>query len=157
MAKRTFPRTACLCCGTVFTPTRSWHAFCSSTCRSSSHQAAKTAEWTCTYCGLIGETTDHVPPQSARPTLIALGLAPRYPFVEVRCCHECNCALGRRPLWTVAQRKAYIKGYLKRRYRKYLAIPDWTDDDLKELSLDLQDFTRHGLAVRALTRHRLAH
>lgn len=113
-------------------------------------------EYQCVYCGLLAGTIDHVPPISVRPTLIDLGLAARYPFLEVRACHECNVGLGARPLWTVAQRKQWIKGWLRRRHRKYLVIPDWTEEELAALGDELRQHTEHGLAVRDLMRFRLA-
>lgn len=112
-------------------------------------------EHACTYCGLLSNGVDHVPPTSARQGLIDVGLSAKYPFVEVRCCSECNSALGARSLWTVPQRKTFIKRWIARRYKKYLRIPNWAAGELAELSGHLQDSVLHGLAVRDLTRYRL--
>ena len=157
MAKKRLPDRACLVCARMFSPTRTWHMFCSSSCRFDSHRNEAQQEYACVYCGLGGDSVDHVPPSSVRPSLIALGIASRYPFVEVRCCRECNSLLGNRAYWTVPQRKHYIKAQLKRRYLKFLRIPDWTELELARLSLTLRDHTLHGLAVRDITRQRIAH
>lgn len=124
-------------------------------CRTEGYRENRLAEYVCIYCGLAGDTVDHIPPTSVRQTLIDLGLASRYPFTEVRACKECNCAIGARPLWTIASRREYVKKWIERRYRKYLNIPDWSDLELARISPELAEFNRHGMAVRDLTKARL--
>lgn len=85
-----------------------------------------------------------------------LGLAVDYPFHEVRCCRECNSALGRQALWTIESRKSYMKEWLKRRYQRYLDIPDWSDQELAQMGPTLEASIRQGLAVREVTKRRLA-
>ena len=60
------------------------------------------SEWRCVYCGGPGNTEDHVPPRASY--LIGIG-----DFVRVRACLDCNAALGARPLFTIADRKAWIR------------------------------------------------
>ena len=98
-----------------------------------------------------------MPPRSVRQFILDSGLAVRYPFVEVRCCQECNSALGDRPLWTLTQRKEFVRQWLKRRYKKYLNIPEWTDSQLAHVEGDMRDHVLHGLAVQELIRKRLQH
>lgn len=136
---------------------RAWQVFCSEKCRKEASRQTRSVEYSCVYCGLLADSVDHVPPRSVRQTLVDLGIAGRYPFVEVRCCRQCNSALGDRSLWTVLQRKAWIKKWLRRHYQKYLNIPDWTELELARLGADLRQHTEHGLAVRALIRYRLAY
>lgn len=112
-------------------------------------------EYACVYCGLVGDSVDHVPPTSVRPTLLHLGLASQYPFQEVRACRECNVGLGARPLWTIGQRRAFIKTWLERRYRKYLKIPAWSDSELGQMDVILRDFVIHSLAVKAVIERRI--
>lgn len=114
------------------------------------------SENACVYCGLVGDTIDHVPPRSVRLTLLNLGLAARYPFIQVRACRECNSALGARPLWTVRQRRAWLKRWLRRRYRRHLHLPDWSAHELTQLSPSLRGEVLRGLALRDLIRQRLA-
>ena len=101
------------------------------------------------------DTVDHVPPISVRGFLFERGFAKRYPFLEVRSCHECNCILGARALWTPERRKEFIKKALRKRYKKYLTIPEWTDADIGRLGPGLQVMVLHGLAMLALTKERL--
>lgn len=155
MKSRKLPERACTSCGKTFQPTRTWHAFCSHSCRDDANRENRLAEYACEYCGLVADTIDHVPPVSVRPTLIELDLAFKIPFVEVRCCKECNCLLGRKPLWTIKQRRDYIHNILKIRYAKYLAIPEWIEQDLNQLSPQLREFTIHGIAIREVVKQRL--
>ena len=155
MAKLKLPERACLVCSRLFQPTRAWHKFCSHACREDATRNERLADYVCVYCGLLGDSIDHVPPLSVRRRLVELGLGPRYPCVEVRACRECNSALGSRPYWTVALRTQFIKRWLKRRYAKYLKIPNWSDRDLAQMVPHMQDYVLNGLAVKALTERRL--
>lgn len=113
------------------------------------------AELVCIYCGEIGESIDHVPPRVSREKLIELGLVERYPFFEVRACRECNCALGKLALWTLRERKRYIKEWIERRYRKYLMMPEWEPKDIMDLGENLQREVVHGVAMKRWVERRL--
>jgi hypothetical protein len=110
----------------------------------------------CIYCGVVADTIDHVPPQSARPRIIQMGMVSHYHFRTVPACRECNCALGTRSPWSLVDRKAWVKTWIKRRYARYLTIPDWEPEDLARLGPMLRKFTESGLAIRDVTRKRLA-
>ena len=154
-AKQKLPKMACMVCLTEFQPTRAWHVFCSTGCRDKSRGNEELAEYACHYCGLLADGIDHVPPRSVRPTLIEMGLKSRYPFVQVRCCLECNVLLGRQALWTVSQRRLYLAKRLAQRYAYYLAVPDWDDSELGALSDMLRNEVLHRLAVRDLSKQRI--
>lgn len=110
----------------------------------------------CVYCGMPADSIDHIPPRAYREFIAAQGLQKRYPFIEVIACRECNSALGARALWTVAARKKRIAQYLRRKYAKYLAIPDWTPAEAEEMGTGmLGTYIRHGLIVRDVTRERI--
>ncbi len=149
----TLPKRACASCLKSFRPTRRWSRFCSTSCRRTA--ARETLEYTCEYCGIVADSVDHVPPTSIRPTLVDLGLDLHFPFFEVRACRECNSTLSDRGLWTLGTRRAYIAERLKKRYRRYLEIPDWTPDELMALEERLRKLTIQGLAVRDLTLRRI--
>lgn len=122
-------------------------------------QAARRVEGIdpCVYCGAAGTTVDHVPPQSARSRILEFGLVARYPFQEVRACGECNSVLGARGLWTLTERRRFIKQALRRRYADVLRIPDWTDTELAQLSNGLRGYVLSGLYVREFVRERVAY
>lgn len=153
--RKTLPGRHCLTCNTLFSPTRSWQLFCKDACREEAQREKRSTEYSCEYCGLVSDSIDHVPPRSVRSTLIDLGLASKYPFVEVRACRECNSLLGSRPLWTIFLRRKFIFETLKKRYKIYLEMPDWSDSELEALGYTLKESVLNGLAVRELTKKRL--
>lgn len=110
----------------------------------------------CSYCGVIANSIDHVPPISARERIVDLGLQSRYPFFEVPACRECNSTLGARGLWLLSERRAYIKKRLHQRYASILRIPDWSDNELAQMSKNMQGYVTNGLIVRDFIRQRLA-
>lgn len=89
-----------------------------------------------------------------RPYLESVGET-RFAFLQVPACRECNCALGAKALWTVRERKEYVKRWLERRYARELSMPGWSDDEVRELGPSLQQDVVAGLAVRDLVRRRL--
>ena len=112
------------------------------------------AEWRCVYCGEIGDSVDHVPPTSVRPTLRDMGIAHEYPFLEVRSCRECNSALGPDG-WTISERKKLIKRWLVRRYARVLRMPDWTPDELLDLGPNLAGHVSIGVFKKRIIERRL--
>ena len=108
----------------------------------------------CVYCGMPADSVDHVPPRYIRAQLAQVELKP-VTVVEVPACRECNCALGARPLLTVGHRRAWIKDWLKRRYRTYLNIPNWTEEELAEFGEGLRGKVRRGMAIRDTVRERI--
>lgn len=108
----------------------------------------------CTYCGLVSDTKDHVPPQSVRPFLESVG-EKRFPFLLVPACRECNCALGAKTLWTVRERKEYIKRWLEKRYAKVLSMPGWSDDEIQTLGPTLATDVVAAIVQRNMIRERL--
>jgi hypothetical protein len=101
------------------------------------------------------DTVDHIPPQSVRRFLADRGLDKKYKFIEVWCCRECNCLLGARALWTIERRKKFIKVALRKRYKKFLRIPEWTDREISRLGPGLQPVVLNGLAIQQLIESRL--
>jgi 5-methylcytosine-specific restriction endonuclease McrA len=101
----------------------------------------------CWYCGVPSDTIDHIPPRKIRDFLVERKMT-QYPFVELWACRECNLLLGARTIWDVHRRKAFIKKALKRKYRRYLNIPPWSDAEISRLGPGLQPVVLHGLAMR---------
>lgn len=141
----------CAHCGKRF-KARSNKRFCSDRCRYESHRI--TIE-PCIYCGCPADSIDHVPPQSVRMVLAELNLFDRFEFVEVPACRECNCALGAKSLFTIKERKAYMKDWIAHRYRKYLALPEWTETQKAQLGEGLHSFVMAGEIIAELARKRL--
>ena len=115
----------CKRCGTAMRG-RADKVYCSDRCRF--------ADWAegrgerrdirpCWYCGVPSDSIDHVPPQRIRDFLVERKIT-KYRFAEVWSCRECNSLLGARPIWDVHRRKRFIKQALRKKYRRYLAIPE---------------------------------
>ena len=107
----------------------------------------------CVYCGQPADSIDHIPPRSLRSFLPEIGLVAKEQ--EVHACRECNCVLGARPILTIGERRAFVKLWLKKRYRKYLHIPSWTQTDLAELSPTLRKYVERGLTMQYFIKQRL--
>ena len=147
---------ACANCQRNFT-FRSSKRFCSDRCRYQAWISGRLDDGTipaCVYCGMPAESIDHIPPQSVRPYLRDQGIT-RWPFIEADSCRECNCALGARALWTIRERKEWIKGHLRRKYRAVLATPDWADGELKELGPNLSTVVLQGHVIKYAVKKRL--
>ena len=112
----------------------------------------------CIYCGIPSDSIDHIPPRHMRDQLLGVGLVAMHEreVLEVASCRECNSALGARPLITITERRAYIKTYLRKRYQKALRIKDWREDELALFGEDLRKMIVRGLALKQLTRERIA-
>lgn len=104
-----------------------------------------------------GESVDHVPPRSVRAIILQEGAQNRWPFVEVPACLECNCFLGSRPPWSLAERKVVAKQKIKRRYARFLAIPKWTPEELEKYPKRgvLRGYIDEGIILRDATELRL--
>ena len=87
----------------------------------------------CTYCGEPAEVRDHAYPASRVPELCPEGMR-----LLVPSCDECNGLLGDSMHETLSDRRAAAQRLLGGRYRKVLAQPDWSDDELAELVGDLR-------------------
>lgn len=108
----------------------------------------------CSYCGAPADSIDHIPPRHMRMQLREMELTP-FTVMEVPSCRECNSALGARPLLTIGHRRSWIKGWLKRRYAKYLRIPNWTEEELATFGPGLRGVVIRNMAKRDLIKQRI--
>lgn len=81
----------------------------------------------CLYCGMVATTEDHFPPisYSLRGFLLPA-------------CSECNTFAGTSYPTNLAKRIEYVKERLKKKYRKILRMPVWTQDELNEMGYGLK-------------------
>ena len=108
----------------------------------------------CIYCGMPADFIDHIPPRHMRRQFIELNLS-FWQEREVPACRECNSVLGCRPLLTIGERRTYVKDKLRKRYAKYLRIPNWTQEELGEFGNDLRRMIQRNMLVRDGIRERL--
>lgn len=83
----------------------------------------------CIYCGDGEEHREHVIPRHA-------GLAT---FV-VASCAECNLIVGGRVFSTILEKQDHIRSRIARRYKKLLAMPEWTDEEIADLKARLREY-----------------
>jgi hypothetical protein len=81
----------------------------------------------CLYCGLVATTEDHFPPvsHSLRGYLLPA-------------CAECNGLAGTNHPTNLKKRIAYVKEKLELKYKKLLAMPVWSKDELKQIGYNLR-------------------
>jgi hypothetical protein len=109
----------------------------------------------CTYCGLPSDSIDHIPPQAMRAMIQDLG-AYKGVWREVPACRWCNSHLADLALLTVEDRRQYIKKVLRKKFKKLLSLPDWTDAALAELGPSLRCFVIDSIHKAQIVKERLA-
>jgi 5-methylcytosine-specific restriction endonuclease McrA len=77
----------------------------------------------CAYCGEYGEELEHV-----------IAKCQGLPTWTVYACSECNQIAGGRLFVTFAEKREFIRRGLRRKYSKFLKMPEWTRDELDELA-----------------------
>src|SRR5690554_2344513 len=96
----------------------------------------------CTYCKDTGDTLDHVVPVSFNATSrkkVKFNKADVVP-----CCGDCNNLLGNVFLHTVGSRAGFLAEKYKKRFKKLLKSPDWSEEELLELGESLSKTLRQA-------------
>lgn len=98
---------------------------------------------TCYYCGHPATCEDHAIPHSllARVDVTRNG----YGVDTLPSCTECNTLLGSKVFDTLAERKGYLSKQLRKRHKRDLVAPQWSDSELAELAYNLRE---RALATR---------
>lgn len=83
----------------------------------------------CVYCGMPPTAYDHVPPlhyaERAKEEITT--------FKKFPACSECNSCLNGLILLTLKERRKRVKEYLRKKYKSFLSMPRWSEDELEEL------------------------
>jgi hypothetical protein len=109
----------------------------------------------CVYCGARATSKDHFVPISV-VSLIADALDYVSGKVLVPCCGECNSLAGDHVFPTIAAKRRFIHVKLRKRHKRLLEMPQWTDAQLDEMGYALSDFIRSGLERKQWLIERLA-
>lgn len=112
----------------------------------------------CYYCGQIATSIDHVIPHSIRQRLSEGIENPITALtITVPSCRECNSTLGARVYGngTLKDRKEACKVHIRKKYKNFLKIPIWTENEIKELGPELEMYVRHGLILKQFVESRL--
>ena len=111
----------------------------------------------CVYCGMPANSDDHVVPLAFYQAAMDCVAMEHWRFTLVPSCQECNATAGDRVFETITQKRRYIQERLKCRYKKILAIPEWTEDEINDLSPDLARYVRHGLKLKTIIWQRITY
>lgn len=118
----------CALCGSRMPETmRATAKFCSARCRREAF-----AQKPCVYCGEVANSRDHFIPRAFQQRIEQLGWAKKGRLI-VPACIECNSTAGSKVFRTITEKRAYIHGQYRRKYRKLLEAPVWTNEEIAEL------------------------
>lgn len=104
----------------------------------------------CIYCGELADTLDHLLPATWT------GTAARRRIPVVPACRECNSTLNDKHITDVAERRSYVQAAYRAKYRKYLRVILWSDDDLMAMGPSLrlaivEQMAKHERAMRRMS------
>ena len=74
---------------------------------------------------------------------------------KVPACRECNSTLSGARILTIKERREAIKEKIRKKYRKFLSMPQWDDEELEEVSPEMRKYIMASLAIANHTRARL--
>lgn len=112
----------------------------------------------CVYCGDYASTKDHFVPWSfnnapgKRKSQFALAGTEL-----LDSCVECNSMASNNVFDTIEQKREFIQEKIERKYSKILKIPDWSENDLNELSSRLRKNTRLKILAKHWILNRIAY
>lgn len=99
----------------------------------------------CVYCGEGANTVDHWPPRSFGDYGLLLPA-----------CRECNLLAGVKYPTSLRERITEVKYALRRKYIKYMSIPEWSDDELCRMGKTLRSSIVTGLETKRRISRRIA-
>lgn len=109
----------------------------------------------CVYCGITADTTDHFIPLSFQRT------GPRRAGRETQrhnlipACGECNSIASDLVFSFLGEKRLYIQHRLRKRYKRVLNTPTWTEAELREMGPGLRGGIRRNMYAKAITILRL--
>jgi len=117
-------------------------------------------KYSCYYCGILTSGIDHVIPKAILQYFDNTDISKLQPIIKNRiltipCCTECNHLLGANYQRTLKERKLFLKQKLRKRYKKILNLPNWNENEIKELKSHLQQFVRKGIEEKRIIKERL--
>lgn len=74
----------------------------------------------------------------------------------VPACVECNALAGSNVFWTFGEKSEFVRARIEARYRKVLAMPEWSDAELAELSGVTRQDVAGAVRLRRKVLRRLA-
>lgn len=108
---------------------------------------------TCTYCGVLANSRDHLFPCAYRGYRTFTSEAGEI----VAACAECNSLLGDQLLFKIKDRAAFLHTAYSKRWGKLLRTPRWTMEELAELDGSLRESITRTLYDVDVCKLRLAY
>lgn len=97
----------------------------------------------CIYCGVESNTWDHVPPLHVVDLLKSTSALEEFEKLEkFPCCNECNSVLGPENIINVQKRRAFVISKYRKKYKKWLKIPKWDDEDFEDMNPQFVEFIK---------------
>jgi hypothetical protein len=99
----------------------------------------------CIYCGEAANSDEHFPPASYSSRGYILPS-----------CVECNSFAGIACPTDFEARAQFVKNKLKKKYKRHLRSPDWSNDEMSEIGFNLKTGVKVWQKQREIARDRVA-
>jgi hypothetical protein len=113
---------------------------------------------TCTYCGEVADSLDHVIPWSYLTASRKGAVRDRKgadPGVKTFACRECNNILGARHFQSFYDRLKFVNDRLRKKCARDLTAPKWDEDELAEIGKTLKVYLDHAECRSAIAKSRV--
>ena len=104
----------------------------------SSLLATKHLQRNCMYCGERADNVEHVFPKTY------FGEQTQ----KVWACSECNGLAGAKIFDSILEKRSYIQERLRWRYRGFLEMPDWCQEEMDELGPSMLTEIKKGMRIK---------
>ncbi len=117
-------------------------------------------ERTCYYCGLSTNEKDHVIPRNMLKMIKDLDIEIRNKIMGKRIliipsCRECNSLLSASYQNNLRKRKRELKRRLRKKYKKLLQIPSWSQYEIYKLGPTLKQVVQASCYHKKIIEERL--
>lgn len=111
-------------------------------------------ENSCTYCGAVGEIhREHVIPAVF---YMLRSYDPNSQWI-VPACPTCNSFAGSKLFFSIPEKAFYLVERYKVRFKKFLDLPLWNEEELKGISYKLRKGIEQSIISKVLVQRRVAY
>lgn len=111
----------------------------------------------CIYCGESAECRDHVIPFCYNNSTGKRKEIDYHSENVVPACNECNGYLGSQFITNIAERALYLANRLKIKNKKLLKTPDWSKEELEDLSANMRNTIQALQFKKGLLKDKISH
>jgi|GEM_PF-3254422 len=109
----------------------------------------------CYCCGVVSDCFDHVPPLHYVSRLPEDEIN-QYKLRKYPICNECNSILNGLIIIDKKNRIKFVIDKLKKKYKKFLSMPDWSIEELEELEPKMREHVQAHAKFCLYIRNRIA-